>query len=493
MRRAVLAFACAFVAMATAAPAFADNGQLAAVIGGKLVAVNPDGSGLRTLWTPPGGDITGLAWSPDGNKLLFSYGGTIAVQDLATRKVETYPPPPAGAYDVDPGWYQSQTGLRIVFRRVWPDRQQRIRISPVNGIVLTNSVLDATTRTLATAPTRDAYAFALGPLLFWSGLLDFPLVDGAGSTPAWSPDSTRLAYVDTGSVFGGGLNIAGVIGLPTTNVHVTNLPVELPRWSGDGTQLVYLSDGAVRTVAAVKDATPETVPGLANVTAVDWQPCVAATVSCNSILPPTCSTLTGQVTTQADQPVALPPAPCSDPASLPLSFVVVKGPDFGTLNGTVYTPNPGFTGQDAVTYKVSNGSGESDVIRVTIFVVPRSGAAGAPPAAAPAPNVVMAPFLTMRTRPRLDRKRTTIVRLTCDQECSISIRLEGTARVKKKKKTKTFRGVVVKRTLLPGRVLALKLKLPAKPTGKLKTAWITGTVRGPSGVSRAVKLPVGIR
>ena len=56
---------------------------------------------------------------------------------------------------------------------------------------------------------------------------------------------------------------------------------------------------------------------------------------------------------------------------------MVKAPDHGTLDGLRYTPAPGFTGQDAVIYRVSNGAGESEAVRVTIFVVPRPGRARA--------------------------------------------------------------------------------------------------------------------
>ena len=79
---AIAMFACAAMLAALPAPARAEplNGQLAAVVDGRLVTVNADGTGLRTLWTPPdASEITGLAWSPDGNRLAFSYAGRIVV------------------------------------------------------------------------------------------------------------------------------------------------------------------------------------------------------------------------------------------------------------------------------------------------------------------------------------------------------------------------------------------------------------------------------
>ena len=70
------------------------------------------------------------------------------------------------------------------------------------------------------------------------------------------------------------------------------------------------------------------------------------------------------------------------------------------------------------------------------------------------------------------------------------MRLEGTLRGKKKK---PFKGKALKRALTPDRVLALRLKLPAKPKGTLKTVFITGTVRGANGATRPVKLAVSVR
>jgi hypothetical protein len=170
--------------------------------------------------------------------------------------------------------------------------------------------------------------------------------------------------------------------------------------------------------------------------------------------------------------------------------MLVKDGDHGTVSGSVYTPRAGFVGQDSVTYRVSNGGAVSDIVRVTVFVVPRPAAAGPAPSTNTPPGAAAAPFLSARVKPALDRKRTTLARLTCDKACSFTVRLEGTLRGKKKK---PFTGKALKRALTPDRVLALRLKLPAKPKGTLKTVFITGTVRGANGATRPVKLAVSVR
>ena len=68
---------------------------------------------------------------------------------------------------------------------------------------------------------------------------------------------------------------------------------------------------------------------------------------------------------------------------------------------------------------------------------------------------------------------------------SIAVRL--TARLKSRR---TLNGPQVKRVAPAGSVLRLRLRLPTKPAGTVKTAWITGRVRNFAGDVRTVKLPV---
>ena len=269
---------------------------------------------------------------------------------------------------------------------------------------------------------------------------EFSLHSDVSGTPAWSPDSQRVAFA----------HATGLLVKPITqgaaDTFVTPPPVASPRWAPAGDQLLYVTGEQVRTVDAL-GGTAATVPGLASVTAADWQPCALTAVACRSFSPPHCSATTGQVTTQTGQPVDLPPAPCADPASQPLlSHVFVKQPDHGSLAATRYTPNPGFTGQDSVHYRVSNGTGESpEIVKVLIFVVPRPPAASPPPVAKPA-DATQAPFLSLQVKPRLDRTRSALARLSCDQACTFEVRL--TARVKGRKQAVRI-STRVKRCLAP--------------------------------------------
>jgi hypothetical protein len=502
MRWAVVGLVCAALFAALPASALAQtNGQLAVVLGNELVAVNVDGSAPRSLYKPEGGGaITGPAWSPDGNRIAFSYQGKITVFDVATREAKTWTAPPAGAEDVDAAWLADGDGDAandsIGFRRVTrgplgTETHELMKVSPGRKEVSFGELEPGLTA-FALAPTFDRHAYRLGTVLAWNGgLLD--VSSFTDDTPAWSWGGGSLAYVELGSdlpmyPWSAGLRVANVGG-DQSNYAVASPPVAKPRWAPTSDRLAFLRAGEVWTVPARKDADAARVPGVTGATAVDWQPCTSATaIGCESVLPPRCEAFAAQVTTQVDQPVALPVVPCPDPAGRPTHVQIVSAGEHGSVSGTVYTPRPGFVGQDSVTYRVSNGAAQSELVKVTVNVVPRPVASGPVPQAARSVPTA-APFLSLSVRPRLNRKRSALARLSCDQACSFRVRLEG----KLRKKNKKVKGKAVKRTLAAGRGVTVRLRLPAKPKGALKTAYITGTVRGEGGAARRVRLPVSVR
>src|SRR3954471_8748008 len=70
MSRLIGALCCAFAVLCAPARA-ATNGQLAAIArtpaGDRLITLNPDGTGVRTLLS--GQRLSSPGWSPDGNRL----------------------------------------------------------------------------------------------------------------------------------------------------------------------------------------------------------------------------------------------------------------------------------------------------------------------------------------------------------------------------------------------------------------------------------------
>ena len=83
MRRAVVAFACpvAFAALPPL-PSRATNGSSPRSPTATSSRSTPTAAGCARCGRRPRVEINGLAWSPDGNRLAFSYAGQIAVFDL---------------------------------------------------------------------------------------------------------------------------------------------------------------------------------------------------------------------------------------------------------------------------------------------------------------------------------------------------------------------------------------------------------------------------
>ncbi len=472
MSRVIGALCCAFAALSAPAAA-ATDGQLVAIArtssGDRLVTLNPDGTGVRTILS--GQRLSSPGWSPDGNRIVVADGHRVLVLDPATGQTQTVLDEQGAAA---PTW--APDGRRIALLR-GPD-------------VLTIGADGSDPRTiafpffgqiswLAWSPAGDRLAYGTSGMLRTVGIGgddDAPLVTATElGEPAWSPDAKRIAYRDDGRL----LIVPAGGGEP---VDLTRTGGVEPDWSPDGREVVYAFGAGLRATGADGGVTrPIATPvdPQAMLAEPDWQPCVAGvTVSCVSVSESPVCPEAASVTTTVDQPVDLPLGGCTDSARRPLSVSVTRGPEHGTLAGTRYTPAAGFSGQDAILYRASAGGATSNVARVTIFVVPRM--------VAPSQTPPHAPFLSALAPPRLDRRGRGWLRVRCDLDCTVRLRL--TVRLRGHR---SIAGRVLERHLAAGALLRLRLRAPQRRS--IRSAWVRGTVTGADGHRRSFRIPANLR
>jgi hypothetical protein len=398
MSRVIGALCCAF-ALLCAPAAAATDGQLVAIArtpaGDRLIAFNPDGSGLRTILS--GQRLSSPGWSPDGNRIALVDGHRVLVLELATGATRTVLDEEGAA---GPTW--APDGARLALLR-GPD-------------VLTMGIDGGDVRTvpvpflgqiswLSWSPDGARLAYGTSGMLRTIGLDgadDRPLATATVlGEPAWSPDSTRIAYRDDGR-----LRVAPAGG--GDPVDLTRSGGVEPDWSPAGREVVYAYGAGVRATAVDGGATRALlVPADAQTMLAepDWQPCVAGvTISCASSPPPAPAPAPGGAGPAVPRPVAVPPPP------------------------------------------------------------------------------KRAPYLSAVAQPRLDRRGRGSLRVRCDVDCTVSLRL-----VVRLQGGGAINGPSLARKLTAPAVMRLRLRAPERR--RVRSAWVRGSVTGAGG-KRSVRIPV---
>lgn len=212
---------------------------------GALIVANADGSGARVLHpTAPGlsgtSDIMEPVLSPDGSRVAFADKGSGAIwaADLdGSHVVRLSNPPRPNSADEEPTWTPS--GREVYFTRKTIGAKSQIFSAWADGRG------DRPTQFSAPDADYSQPTFAMnGDLAFvrvggagqsgvyiWSGSV--ATFFAAGAQPAWSHDSSKLAYIRSAAMYvksrDGNEQLVGTSGL--TPYH--------PSWSVDGGQIVF--------------------------------------------------------------------------------------------------------------------------------------------------------------------------------------------------------------------------------------------------------------
>lgn len=292
--RSVVALSAAVLligALAAVAPRTA--GATAPGVDGKLVyeldqvlyTVAPDGTGNRQL-TSDGYYANDPAWSPDGTRVAFSYGGGsggygiwVINGDGSRARQVTEDPSGVAAGDGEPTW--SPDGNKIAFvRQTDPSGGSDdldLMVMDVDGTGVTNltASLGEPVKDPEWSPDGSAIAFSNGfeifviPAIGGTAVNLTPETSEGEANPTWSPDGTKIAFqvnrlqIDVMSPNGSGR---------TTLVPDAGDVWEMS-WSPDGTRIGFINrapDMELWTAGA--DGSSPMSLGIATDTAMDWQP-----------------------------------------------------------------------------------------------------------------------------------------------------------------------------------------------------------------------------
>lgn len=197
-----------------------ENGKIAFRTFDGIETVNPDGSARQVL--VPGDTASGVSWSPDGSRFVFSVNQALYVADADGTDRTLLSSIPCGAFE--PAW--SPDGGKIAYQGCYVGEPVRFpggdELHPIHVDIYTVNA-DGTARTNL---TNDE--------------------DQSEDAPAWSPDGSRIAY-ELGNTVDGEIRVMNADGTGQGSLP-TPVSGRHPAWSPDGDKIAFSTGGEIKTV-----------------------------------------------------------------------------------------------------------------------------------------------------------------------------------------------------------------------------------------------------
>lgn len=222
------------------------NGRIAFAASGHIQVIRSDGTGRVTLnEASPASTIAEPAWNATGGKLAYRSGGSdirsINADGTNSRSLVGMP-----SFAANPTW--SADGSVVAFDGYIGgiNQENRIYTVPAAGGSATELVdLDARDPTFSPDGTKIAYVESVGASDIGvmnadgSGAVNITIGAGGNNSdhdPSWSPDGTQIAFRRAFDIWT--VNADGSSALQLT----TGGDAEHPTWSPDGTQIAFQRD-----------------------------------------------------------------------------------------------------------------------------------------------------------------------------------------------------------------------------------------------------------